>query len=56
MSKYIYTSIINNGNQKLMITREIDQSKPKCWIENNQYKFNTRLIKSTILVNKELRK
>ena len=53
MSKYIYTSIKNNGNQKIMVTKEIDQSKPKCWVEGNHYKFNTWLIKSVILEDKK---
>ena len=40
----LITKIERNGNQVLRITTDVDESKPKCWIEGHEYKFNTEIV------------
>lgn len=38
------TKTERNGNQILKITKEVDESKPKCWIEGHEYRFNSNIV------------
>ena len=40
----LITTIERNGNQVLKITKQIDETKPKCWIEGREYKFNSEIV------------
>lgn len=40
----IQITIVKNGMKKLKITRSIDLTKPKVWVEGHCYKFNSTLV------------
>lgn len=37
-------TFVRDGNKYLEIIREVDTSKPKCWVDGHEYKFNSTLI------------
>ncbi len=41
--------VIQNGNQVLLLTYEVDIFKPKCWVEGFHYHFNRTLISKEII-------
>lgn len=42
------TITVKNGFNQITYTFSVDDSKPKCWVEDNQYKFNKTLIREEI--------
>ena len=42
----IITSVVKDGNGFVAHVWSIDETKPKIWLENNSYQFNSTLLRS----------
>jgi hypothetical protein len=44
MLKKTFTKITPTVTQ--VIVRQVDEDKPKCWVEGNYYNFNSKIVNS----------
>lgn len=49
--EFLAIGIEKNGNDIHVILKIINESKPKCWIENFQYKFNSHIVETISVDN-----
>lgn len=50
--EFLAIGVEKNGNNIHVILKVFDETKPKCWIEDNTYKFNSRYVDKIIIQGK----
>jgi hypothetical protein len=53
VEKIVKDGITKQGDRMVLLTYEVDETKPVCWREGSGYRFNSQLI-STVIAPKKL--
>ena len=50
--EFLAIGVEKNGNDIHVMMKIFDEDKPKCWVEDNQYKFNSRYLDTIVIRGK----
>ena len=51
--EFLAIGIEKNGKDIHVMLKVFDETKPSCWVENYEYKFNSRYIETIIVLGKK---
>lgn len=51
--EFLAIGVEKNGKDIHVMLKVFDETKPSCWVENYQYKFNSRYLDKIIVVGKK---
>lgn len=50
--EFLAIGVEKNGKNIHVMMKIFDEDKPKCWVEDNQYKFNSRYLDTIVIRGK----
>lgn len=51
--EFLAIGVEKNGNDIHVMLKIIDDTKPKCWVEDYTYKFNSRYLETIVIEGKK---